>query len=182
MSRVKDPQITLAGFIKAVGEPSKNRKMVVVSIPPQIAPGDAKLIERTLLVNLPDDDQLALARNPVIDDGGRPVHTTIRCYLKLRVFDGKPVVNDSNNRHHDPQEVLIGTLTPLKHSDHTVIVVDFPADNLFPAEGFLATTLIVNVPSKDSEDEVVDCYLKYRIVDATDRRAHLPAPRLHSTV
>ena len=181
MSRVKDPQITLAGLIRAVGEPSKNRKMVVVSVPPQVTP-DGTLVERTLLVNLPDEDQLALARNPAIDDGGRPIAVTIRCYLKLRVFDGKPVVNDSNNRHHDPQEVLIGTLKPIENSDHTVIVIDFPAENLFPAEGFLATTLIVNVPSKNGEDEVVDCYLKYRIVDATDRRAHLPAPRLHSTV
>lgn len=189
MSRVKDPQITLVGWIKAVGDPAKGREMIIVSVPPKITQAEAGspvLTERTLLVNLPDEDQLELARHPLLDEGGRPIFTEIRCYLKLRVFDGLPpvVMNDvSGNRNRDPQEVLIGTVQPTKDGRHMIIVIDFPAENLFPSQGFLATTLIVNVPSRDSEDEVVDCYLKYRVVDADDRRAHLPAARHnHSTV
>lgn len=176
--RVKDPQVTLVGWVKSVGDPAKSRKMIVVSVPPQITP---MLVERTLLVNLPDEAQLVEAREPVLDEHMRPVYSEVRCYLKLRVFDGKPpVINDANDRdrHRDPQEVLIGTVQPTKEGGHTIIVVDFPAEKVTPeSTDFCATTLIVNIPSKEDNDEAVDCYLKYRIVDENDRRAHLPAYR-----
>ena len=162
MNRVKDPQITIAGWIKpAAIDP--DREIVVVNLPPIVQLTTGRLMERTLIVNLPSDDYTG---------------NTINCYLKYRLFD-ENAVNDQmsrvrNSHKNDPQTTLIGRIKFAHASTHKLIVVELPRrgviEDTLRDEG-VENTLIVNVPGDDHDEPELLCYLKYKAVDShSDRR------------
>lgn len=157
MSKVKDPQITLVGWIKDL---DGGREMVVVALPPTVqacrdsldqTQSTLKLVERTLLVNLPTDDHIG---------------NTVKCYLKHRVFDERVAAetgNENRNRGNDPQTTIMGYMKTVEATGHELIVVDLPAEDQ------KETTLIVNVPGEDHKAPEVFCYLKYKMAGERPR-------------